>query len=356
MSENRNRHDADDLFRREIARLAAPPFPEPRTARGRRFGSLAAAAFATLALAGVGGLMAAIIINGHDQPASPPPGVGSAKVVPWAALPATSTPTPTPASGVPCDASALTATPYTFAGFAAGTVGFSATVSLSGTSSCYVPETPSIAFVSATGAPITLSPSEAATSTTLELSPTQPHMSAFLAIHGWCANTLPASATVTVADGSTLSMAVPKPPAAAQSCPQPGSSSYSFDLQAQPQSQTPTPALTAAPVSVAVNGLNTATPGEHFRYEVTLTNSSNASYALTPCPAYDEGLKTPNGFSVTYELNCDAAIAIPAGGSESFEMYLDIPASIPAGTFELTWGIEGVPWVVAASAPLTVVS
>jgi hypothetical protein len=355
VSENRDHHDADEVFRREIARLAAPPYPEPRTARGRRFGSVAAAAFATLALAGVGGLMAVIIINGHHEYASPSPGIGSAKVVPWAALPATSTPTPTPGSGVPCDAGALTATPFTFAGFAAGTVGFSATVSLSGTSSCYVPESPSIAFVSATGSSFTLSPNETPASTTVGLSPTQGQVSAFLEIHGWCADTLPAHATVTLADGSTLAMAVATPPAVAQSCSEPGSSTYSFDLQAPPQSPSPTPAVTA-PVSVAVNALNTATPGEHFGYEVTLTNSSNASYALTPCPTYDEGLKTPNGFSVTYELNCAAASAVPAGGSETFEMYLDIPASIPAGTFELTWGIEGTPWIIAASAPLTVVS
>ncbi len=348
------RSSIDDLYRRGLQQMVAPGAPEPRKPRSGPRNSRAAGAFAAVVLLAVGAAATVIVVTRHREPTQATSNVTNT-VVPWAALSVPPTPAPTSTTEIACTASDLQATPLQFAGFAAGTVGFSGTLTLISGSRCSVPSTVNIAFFDQSGAPIDIGPSASNTSTAVDFSPATPQASVALEISGWCTSHVPSRANLALAAGSPIEVAIATPPVATQPCPELGAATYSLDISASmPSAPTPSPTSSLPAYSVSINALATASPGQHYGYQVTIANASAQPLTLLPCPAYDEGLKTLTGFSVSYELNCAAAKVIPVGGSEIFQMYIDVPATAESGVVVLTWGIEDTSSSIAASAPLTI--
>ena len=68
----------------------------------------------------------------------------------------------------------------------------------------------------------------------------------------------------------------------------------------------------------------TATAGGELDFIVTVTNPSDVSIPLSPCPSYEFLF---NGAATTRYLNCDHVTAIPAEASVRYAMRFTIPAN-----------------------------
>lgn len=103
---------------------------------------------------------------------------------------------------------------------------------------------------------------------------------------------------------------------------------------------------TPSPLTARLSAPTTARAGETFAYTVTLHNRSDASYPLTPCPAYEEYLVVAvRGATFVHEnyyLNCDTVQQIPAGGEVTYQMRLQLPAHLGGtGPAKFGWQIQG---------------
>jgi hypothetical protein len=103
---------------------------------------------------------------------------------------------------------------------------------------------------------------------------------------------------------------------------------------------------TPSPLTARLTAPSTAQAGETFAFTVTLHNHTDASYALTPCPAYEEYLGVAvRGATFVHEnyyLNCDTVQQIPAGGAVTYQMRLQLPADLGGtGPAKFGWQIQG---------------
>lgn len=107
-------------------------------------------------------------------------------------------------------------------------------------------------------------------------------------------------------------------------------------------------------LNVALDAPPSSAEGEPLRYQVRLSNPTDADIALDPCPAYQAVYTWQAGVGSTQlasggRLNCRAApSAVPAGGEVVFEMVQHDPAVGDPGPgraaeveVEVQWGIAG---------------
>lgn len=115
----------------------------------------------------------------------------------------------------------------------------------------------------------------------------------------------------------------------------------------------PQPAI--PPLSPSITAPATARPGEDLFYEVTLRNTTGATYEwATDCPVFLAILQTPeaeprNVAGNHQQLNCAPARDLPPGGEARFEMRLFVPEQVPAGPWSLTWSFTATG--LSASSP-----
>ena len=293
--------------------------------------------------------LAALVAACTGSAASPAPRSTPAHAagVPWTATAARASAGPSlSATGPACAAGNLAFSDLAFAGYAAGTEYYGGTATVGAGASCQLPATTSATLLDASGkvlatnsraggGPQTVTPGETLVVT--------------LAVTPPCGlSSEPRQAQIALLAGASVTVPVRasgQPHGA--SC---GAATASVTIAASASasaSATPAPPLSAA---ITVSG--TATAGAPLSYTVTLTNTGSATWSMSPCPAYDEGVKIPSGYTESHLLNCAAATPIAPGASETFDMSLSIPANAPAGPSLLTWSIEG--GSSGANAPITI--
>jgi hypothetical protein len=152
---------------------------------------------------------------------------------------------------------------------------------------------------------------------------------------------LPAVANVTVILGDGSHVVLPVTGVSSGTGPGPASAAvYVISIAASasgPASPTAMPSMSG--VSASLTASQPATAGHPYDFEITLSNSSGIPASLSPCPAYEEGLKGVSASVSTYLLNCAAATPIAADGAETFAMQILIPPSTVPGPYVLTWGL-----------------
>jgi hypothetical protein len=296
----------------------------------------------------VGVLVAAVIIviavsRLGSSATIPPPsssiGPTASGSIPWAAIPVPSRAPDQVVTEPPCEASDLAASSLAFSGFAAGMEGFAGTISLKAAQACVLPNAPSVSFETTMGKAIAIAQAPNSETAPVTLTPTSNAGTVDLQIFGACAVADLRKASVTLAQGDVLQVEILPPPVSqGGSCL--GSATYLLRFAAPEVA--PSSAANVPSLKVVLTTAARATRGQPYRYIATLTNFGATRVLLDPCPAYDEGLKIPAGFSQSFSLNCLATAGfIDPGASVSFEMFLAIPASAPSGQYELDWDIEG---------------
>jgi hypothetical protein len=116
----------------------------------------------------------------------------------------------------------------------------------------------------------------------------------------------------------------------------------------EPQAEFGTPgtliARTRSPLS--------AKAGTVLHYTVELTNPTNRTVTLSPCPGYTESVYTPSAHtSRSFRLNCDAIHSIPPHGHARYAMKLEIPRRA-SGDAKLGWSLNTPTGPFAAALPL----
>jgi trimeric autotransporter adhesin len=267
-----------------------------------------------------------------------------AAAVPWTATAARAAASPSTAAAAPqCTGADVLLSGLAFAGYGAGTAYYAGTATAS--TSCELPATTSAVLVDASGARIATRPGSPSGGVTAARGE---RLAVTLAVAPPCGlPSEPRGAQIALLGGSVVA-----PPIAADGQPHgkpcgAPTSTVTFTGAAATASATPAPQIDAA-----ITASGPATPGTAYSYTVTLTNTSSSAWSLDPCPAYDEGVKIPAGYSESHLLNCAAATPLAAGASETFAMSLSIPADAPAGQSLLTWSIEGEG--SGANAPITI--
>lgn len=117
--------------------------------------------------------------------------------------------------------------------------------------------------------------------------------------------------------------------------------------------QAPMAVVPASSLRAKLTIPNSATPGQALVYFVTLTNASNQTVVLVPCPSYTQSVGIANPVRETLLLNCAAASPIGAGASLTFEMRFLMPGGLSKGITKLGWQLE-VPSGAFAGTALTV--
>jgi hypothetical protein len=122
-----------------------------------------------------------------------------------------------------------------------------------------------------------------------------------------------------------------------------------------PAVSTATPSASSAvgDLGVSIEASAKAIPGERYAYVVALTNTGGTIVDLTPCPAYDEGVKGAVPADYSYQLNCQYASRIAPGSSGAFSMQIGIPRSEPPGSVILSWGLRGTGIVANATVDVS---
>jgi hypothetical protein len=82
-----------------------------------------------------------------------------------------------------------------------------------------------------------------------------------------------------------------------------------------------------------------ARPGHVLRYLVELTNNSQQTLELTPCPFASQALQRGAKPRLD-QLNCRPAGSLKPSRSVRFRMELAIPATAPEGSNRLTWTLD----------------
>jgi hypothetical protein len=98
----------------------------------------------------------------------------------------------------------------------------------------------------------------------------------------------------------------------------------------------------------------TARAGTTLRYLVTLTNPTDTSVRLDPCPSYTEAVAAsiPRLLHPAFFLTCDAVGSIAPGGRVRYEMRLRLP-TMPPGRAKFNWHLN-VPSEPGSSAILAI--
>jgi len=95
---------------------------------------------------------------------------------------------------------------------------------------------------------------------------------------------------------------------------------------------------------VALSLPRSARSGRTLRFLVTLTNRSDTTVRLDPCPSYTEALYLPgpptdHHVSLALFLNCDSVRSIAPGQRVRYEMRLGLPA-MPSGQAKFGWHLN----------------
>lgn len=95
-------------------------------------------------------------------------------------------------------------------------------------------------------------------------------------------------------------------------------------------------------LQVTMTAAATMSAGGTYQYVVTLTNPTNATVSLVPCPSYTEGMTGSSGLlnSRTYVLNCGTVGQLGPGASARFAMQYAIPPTIPKGPIKVWWWLQ----------------
>lgn len=102
--------------------------------------------------------------------------------------------------------------------------------------------------------------------------------------------------------------------------------------------------LSAVP---AVHAPATVRAGSILRYQLTLTNPTDTTIALRPCPSYIEEFgnlgdgRDPYRSTATYRLNCPATPTIASHATITFQMQIPIPAKDKGLSLTLGWYWRG---------------
>jgi len=107
---------------------------------------------------------------------------------------------------------------------------------------------------------------------------------------------------------------------------------------------TPPSAGSAGTLQVTISLPRTARAGAMLRYFVTLTNSTDTTVRLDPCPSYTEAVYLPStpadhGLSPAFFLNCDTIRRIDPGRHIRYEMRFRLPA-MPSGLAKFGWHLN----------------
>jgi hypothetical protein len=100
----------------------------------------------------------------------------------------------------------------------------------------------------------------------------------------------------------------------------------------RPQPQPSPPASPFAGLTADIRAPDTVVGGSTLDYTVTLTNGSDHTIALDPCPTYQQFLyvatapPVPRAEPEFFTLNCDTVHAVAAGQSVTYAMRIRVPA------------------------------
>jgi hypothetical protein len=292
----------------------------------RRRNRWAALAAIGLAVVGIGGGLAAtsLTVSGRSQAAN-------RKIIPWRDAPVAghiSLVTKASADAPACRATDL-AVAETHTGAYNGMTIQSVTLRNAGQSTCSVDGFPTVSGVSATGASIALGGTDSGSSTVVLLNAGDETTNWVTAI-GYCASAPPANVLTTLTfglpEGGTITV-----PGTTLNIACGGVTVTPFE-PAQSNAAVATGPLSDLETSLTLP--STVAPGSTLTYSVTITNPSNASVQLSPCPSYQEQLGTV--VASDYDLNCSVG-EIPANSSLTFAMQLSVPANAPAGLTKFGW-------------------
>lgn len=92
-------------------------------------------------------------------------------------------------------------------------------------------------------------------------------------------------------------------------------------------------------VTVTISGLTSVQRGKTLVYYVTLRNTSDRDYVLSPCPDYAEFIGPKLGI-VEYQLNCGPAAPIRPGRAVTFQMKFTVPSAADTGMSSLNWTLD----------------
>jgi hypothetical protein len=120
---------------------------------------------------------------------------------------------------------------------------------------------------------------------------------------------------------------------------------------------TPPKAGSVDTLHVALSLPRSARSGTTLRYLVTLSNRTDTTVRLDPCPSYTEALYLPSPptdphLSPALFLNCDTVHSIAPGQRVRYEMQLRLPA-MPSGLAKFGWHLN-MPAEAGASAMLSI--
>ena len=285
------------------------------------------------------------------SPSASPSTAAGAGVIPWVALaPPTPTESPQRAGAAPgCPGANVTGSTLQFAGLAAGSEGFAGTITSDRSAPCSVPAEPAASFYDADARAIALRHSPGVESAPVVLSRTSASASVALVFGDWCAAAPVQSMAMDLGNGAVVRLRiVPFATTTASRCA--GEATYALTLAPEVAAATSPQATDQLSPVLTVQG--PATPGQPYRYLVTISNDGAVPVPWPPCPVYVAGLKSVAGASERYQLDCSGLAPLPPGQAQTFEMYLPIPASAKPGTYGLTWWIEGSPF--AATEAVTI--
>jgi hypothetical protein len=111
---------------------------------------------------------------------------------------------------------------------------------------------------------------------------------------------------------------------------------------------------TASVLKATLDVPSSVEAGTTLAYSVTLTNPTNRTVTLKPCPGYTQGIFAQGyAISLAYQLNCGTVTTIPANGAVAYDMSLDLPSSKDAVDAKLAWGLN-MPVGPYASTPIRV--
>lgn len=93
--------------------------------------------------------------------------------------------------------------------------------------------------------------------------------------------------------------------------------------------------------------------GSTLVYVAALTNPTDNSIRLDPCPSYVQSTAAPTPVKDGHQLNCKAMPTIAGGQTVRFEMRMTVPAGAPKGPLTIYWS-GGWPNGVSATASVDV--
>jgi Protein of unknown function (DUF4232) len=162
-----------------------------------------------------------------------------------------------------------------------------------------------------------------------------------------------ASLEVKLADHTRVAIATPKPwERLTVGC------RYDLTAFGTPHHYLPEPTYPTDPLVATTTMPEQVRAGTTIDYTVTLTNPTDKSVPLTPCPTYEEAVNVigdhgvVNGHDLIYRLNCAGHTSVAPGEALTFAMR--IPAPTRPGYAKWGWDLQ--PGYVGRGGALTVAS